>query len=86
MVSGQENVGYFVDNKICYFNIDSMDELSSIVACGANGISKRIFSLTNRIERFANVKDIKEYNNRVDEMIEKKKELFSESEFKKQTK
>lgn len=85
MVSGQENVGYFIDNKICYFNIDSMDELSSIVACGANGISKRIFSLTNRIERFANVKDIKEYNNRVDEMIEKKKELFSESEFKKQT-
>lgn len=81
MVSGQENVGYFVDNKICYFNIDSMDELSSIVACGANGISKRVFSLSNRIERFANVKDIKEYNNRVDEMIEKKKELFSQSEF-----
>ncbi len=81
MVSGLENVGYFIDNKICYFNIDSMDELSSIVACGANGISKRVFSLTNRIERFANVKDIKEYNARVDEMIEKKKELFSESEF-----
>ncbi len=81
MVSGQENVGYFKDNKICYFNIDSMDELSSIVACGANGISKRVFSLTNRIERFANVKDIKEYINRIDEMIEKKKELFSESEF-----
>ncbi|MGN1208346.1 MAG: coproporphyrinogen dehydrogenase HemZ [Christensenellales bacterium] len=81
MVSGLENVGYFVDNKICYFNIDSMDELSSIVACGANGISKRVFSLTNRIERFANVKDIKEYCSRIDEMIEKKRELFSESEF-----
>ncbi len=81
MVSALENVGYFKNNKICYFNIDSMDELASIVACGANGISKRVFSLTNRIERFANVKDIKEYNNRVDEMIEKKKELFSLKEF-----
>ena len=81
MVSGLENVGYFKDNKICYFNIDSMDELSTIVACGANGISKRVFSLTNRIERFANVKDIKEYNNRIDEMLEKKKALLELKEF-----
>lgn len=81
MVSGLENVGYFKDDKICYFNIDSMDELSTIVACGANGISKRVFSLTNRIERFANVKDIKEYNNRIDEMLEKKKALFELKEF-----
>ena len=83
MISSLENVGYYINNKICYFNVDSMDELSSIVACGANGISKRVFSLTNRIERSANVKDIKEYVNRIDEMIERKKELFSESEFKK---
>ena len=81
MVSGLENVGYFKDNKICYFNIDSMDELSTIVACGANGISKRVFSISNRIERFANVKDIKEYNNRIDEMIEKKRALFELKEF-----
>jgi len=78
MVSGLDNIGYFKDNKICYFNIDTMDELSSIVACGANAISKRVFSLTNRIERFANVKDIKEYNSRVDEMIQKKKALFEQ--------
>ena len=81
MVSGLENVGYYINDKICYFNIDSMDELSSIVACGANGISKRVFSITNRIERCANVKDIKEYICRVDEMINRKKELFSMSEF-----
>ena len=81
MVAGLENVGYYKDNKICYFNIDSMDELSSIVACGANAISKRIFSLTNRIEREANVKDIKEYITRTDEMLEKKKALFEQKEF-----
>lgn len=81
MISGLDNIGYFKDRKICYFNIDSMDELASIVACGANGISKRVFSITGRIERCANVKDIKEYNSRIDEMIERKRELFSMSEF-----
>ena len=81
MVSSLENVGYFKDNAICYFNIDSMDELASIVACGANGISKRVYSISNRIERFANVKDIKEYITRVDEMIDKKKALFEEYGF-----
>ena len=81
MISGLENVGYYINDKICYFNIDSMDELSTIVACGANAISKRVFSITNRIERCANVKDVKEYINRVDEMLDRKKELFSLKEF-----
>ena len=81
MVSGLDNVGYFKDNKICHFNIDTMDELSSIVACGANAISKRVFSISNRIERFANVKDIKEYVTRVDEMLLKKKALFEQKGF-----
>ena len=73
--SGQENVGYFRD-KVCIFNIDSMEECCSILACGANAISKRIFHYENKIERFANVKDINEYINRIDEMIEKKKNLY----------
>lgn len=73
--SGQENVGYFRD-KVCIFNIDSMEESCSILACGANAISKRIFHYENKIERFANVKDINEYINRIDEMIEKKKNLY----------
>lgn len=73
--SGQENVGYFRD-KVCIFNIDSMEESCSILACGANAISKRIYHNENKIERFANVKDINEYINRIDEMIEKKKNLY----------
>lgn len=73
--SGQENVGYFRD-KVCIFNIDSMEESCSILACGANAISKRIYHYENKIERFANVKDINEYINRIDEMINKKKNLY----------
>lgn len=74
--AGQENVGYFKE-KLCIFNVDSMEETTSILACGANAISKRVYNLENRIERFANVKDIKEYISRIDEMIEKKHNLFS---------
>ena len=73
---GQENVGYFKE-KVCLFNVDSMEESLSILACGANAISKRVYNIDNRIERFANVKDIREYITRIDEMIEKKKNLFS---------
>ena len=74
---GQENVGYFRE-KVCLFNVDSMEETLSVLACGANAISKRIYNLDNRIERFANVKDIREYISRIDEMIAKKQNLFSQ--------
>ena len=74
--AGQENVGYFKE-KVCLFNVDSMEESLSILACGANAISKRVFNYNNRIERFANVKDLKEYISRIDEMIAKKVNLFS---------
>lgn len=72
-----ENIGYCKPNTQCKFNIESMEEFNSVIAIGAGGISKRIFSLENRIERCANVKDIHEYMNRLDEMIERKVTLFS---------
>ena len=75
-VGNLENVGYYLDDKKCVFNIDSMEETSTIIACGANAISKRVFLSENRIERCANVKDIIKYINRIDEMVERKKELF----------
>ncbi len=75
-VDNLENVGYFRDKTICRFNIESMEETASIIAVGANAISKRYFSLENRIERCANVKDIPSYIVRINEMIDRKKELF----------
>lgn len=76
MLGLYENVGYFKDNAICEFNIESMEEMVSIVACGAGAISKRIFKEQNRIERTANVKQIQDYIARIDEMIERKSQLF----------
>lgn len=73
--AGLENVGFYID-KTCMFNIDSMEETASIIACGANAISKRIYFLENRIERQANVKFANDYIARIDELIQKKKDLF----------
>lgn len=78
-LSNLQNVGYFKDNTICRFNVESMEETTSILACGANAISKRIFSLDNRLEREANVKDIATYILRIQDMIERKRKLFLET-------
>lgn len=76
-VGGLENVGYFRDDNVCIFNIDSMEDVSSVIAIGAGAISKRVFNLENRIERQPNCKFINDYINRIDEMIEKKVKFFS---------
>lgn len=73
--AGLENVGFFRD-KVCQFNIDSMEETATILACGANAITKRVYVDENRIERQANVKFATDYISRIDEMITKKRELF----------
>ncbi len=75
-LGGLENVGFYRDEDICQFNVDSMEESSSIIAVGANAISKRVFSIENRIERQPNCKFLEDYIARLDEMIERKKTLF----------
>lgn len=76
MLGNLENTGYCRDGKICEFNINSMEETLSVIACGANAISKKIDYAKNRIDRHANVKNIQEYISRIDEMIQKKLDLF----------
>ena len=75
-LGGLENVGFYRDDKICVFNVDSMEETLSIIAVGANAASKRVFNLENRIERSFNVKFIEDYIKQIDEMIERKKNFF----------
>ena len=54
-----------------------MEEKQTIVALGAGSITKRVFP-DGRIERCDNIKDVAGYMERIDEMIERKKELFKE--------
>ncbi len=76
-IAGLENVGYYRDDNVCIFNIDSMEDTSSVVAIGAGAISKRVYNLENRIERQPNCKFINDYISRIDEMIDKKIKFFS---------
>ncbi len=71
-----ENVGFAKPGKECVYNIDIMEETVSNLAFGAGAISKRLFPDENRIERAPNVKDLKHYTERIDEMVERKKRLF----------
>lgn len=72
-----ENVGYAREGKYGIYNILIMEEKQTIVALGAGSITKRVYP-DGRIERCDNVKDVELYMNRIQEMIERKKELFAD--------
>ncbi len=75
-LNGLENVGYYRDNDLCMFNIDSMEETNTVIGIGANAISKRVYNIEKKLKREPNVKFIEEYNERIDELIERKKQFF----------
>lgn len=77
MTENLENVGYCKKNAACLYNIGIMEEVTDILACGTNAISKRIFSEEDRIERSANAKDVITYIERYQDYLDKKFELFS---------
>ena len=77
MADNLENVGFCKEGKPCLYNIGIMEEISNVLACGTNAISKRIFSAENRIERSANAKDVISYIERNDGYLDKKFQLFS---------
>lgn len=72
-----ENVGYSAPGKEGIYNILIMEEVQTIVACGAGTVTKRVFP-EGRIERCDDVKDVNLYIEKIDEMIERKKKLFAE--------
>lgn len=77
MTENLENVGFCKPNTPCLYNIGIMEEVTDILACGTNAISKRIFDKENRIERAANAKDVITYIERNDDYLQKKFRLFS---------
>lgn len=76
MVGNMENLGYSRKGAECIYNIEMIEDKQTIISLGADAVSKVVFLDENRVERFANIKDIKEYCNRIDEMIEGKINLL----------
>ncbi len=71
---GNENTGWFKKTP-CVYNIDTMEEICSNVAVGADGISKRVFA-QGRIERLPAPKDIKTYLEKYESIIQKRCDFF----------
>ena len=72
MAGNFENVGYAKEGKEGIYNILIMEEVQSILALGAGASTKMVWA-QDRIERIENVKDIKNYIERIDEMIDRKR-------------
>lgn len=74
-----ENVGYARPGKFGLYNILIIEEVQSIIACGAGSISKRVYP-DGRIERSENIKEVALYLEKIDEMIERKRRLLADTE------
>ena len=72
MVGDFENIGYSKEGKECLYNIMIMEETNSIVSMGCGGVSKIVNLPNDRIERVFNVKEAKDYVERIDEMLHRK--------------
>ena len=85
MAGNLENVGYAKSGKAGVYNILIMEEKQTIMALGAGATTKFVFKpeeedsdLDMRMERVENVKDVKNYLERIDEMIERKIKKMNE--------
>ena len=74
MLGNLENIGYAKEGYECIYNMQIMEEKQSNYALGAGSISKFVYVDEDRIERVENVKNVEQYIDRVEEMIQRKKE------------
>ncbi len=75
-VGNLENVGYAKENKECIYNVYTMDETHTILACGASAVTKLREPNGNYIERIFNFKYPYEYISRFDELKQRKEGIF----------
>ncbi len=75
-IGALENVGYCKENKHSLYNIRIMEEKQTIVGLGAGAIGKVYFPAEDRLERVPNVSNYKVYNERLDEMLERKNKYY----------
>lgn len=76
MVGNLENIGYCKKGYRCSYNIQEIEEKQTIIGFGADAVTKAVFFDTNRIERFANKKDLTGYIDTIEESSNKKLEFL----------
>ena len=87
IASHLENVGYAKEGYESIYNILMMEEMQNIVACGAGTISKKVNNprlliegekgILPSVERHDNPKNLKDYTERIDAIISKKKKFYT---------
>lgn len=78
MAGNFENVGYARPGCAGVYNILIMEEKQTIMALGAGAITKFVYDRGAHIERVENVKDITNYLERIDEMVDRKRRKIQE--------
>lgn len=80
MLGNLENIGYCRAGKQCANNVTTMEDCMSVIACGAGAITKVVHCTENRIERLANLRDVRLYIEQFDKKMHEK-EIFLEKQF-----
>lgn len=78
MAGNLENIGFARPSKEGLYNILIMEEKQSIIALGAGAACKYVSDNGKSVARSENVKDPALYIDRIDEMIDRKKEKLEE--------
>ena len=83
IAGNMENVGFAQEKAECIYNVLMMEEACDIAAFGAGAVSKRlpVYDGINpyaKADRQKNPKDVKNYIERIDEIIQKKTKFFSD--------
>lgn len=69
-----ENTGFAQNGTYGIYNICMMEEIRSVFSAGVGAVTKLVRN--DRIERIFNVKDVREYLKRIDEMLERKNFIY----------
>ena len=77
---GFENVGWCKPGTESFYNIAMMEEIQTILSCGAGGVSKRVERETGRITRYSAPKYPREYLDAGARIAAGKRRLLRESE------
>ena len=76
MLGNLENVGFCKPGYENLYNIYIMEEIHSIISCGAGGVTKLKNPYSNEIERIFNFKFAYEYKERFPEIINRKNKVL----------
>lgn len=68
-----ENIGYCREDALSLYNVRIMEEAQTIIALGAGGITKVYYPQENRLERIPNVSNYEIYIERIEEMLDRKR-------------